>query len=68
MHGSIAQKCKRRKRPAQGTLGVVLVVLLTVALMIAGLMLATWWVEAHPIRCDAACRAARDRQWKAMSQ
>jgi hypothetical protein len=43
-----------------------LVLFLTAAVMIASLVLATRWVEAHPVQCDAECRALRDRQWRAL--
>lgn len=35
-------------------------------LMVVALFFATLWVEAHPeaLRCDAACKAQRTRQWR----
>lgn len=41
--------------------------LLAGAVTVIALVLATRWVELHPVTCDAACKAQRDAQWRRMA-
>lgn len=44
------------------------IALVVLAVMILGLIVATYWVEAHPCGCDAECRRRRTRQWEYLNR